>query len=108
MAQFLWIAVALVSCCLLTLADKTENINGYYAVKEGRHYSNKTSITWGKNSETFFSVSVSLSESCASYDLNADNCPEDPSGNGDWNKLWGKLLAQPFLPPFYCICLFDY
>ena len=73
-------------------AAQTDNINGYFAVKAGRHYSNKTSITWGRNSETYFSVRVSLSESCATYDLNGDNCPEDPSGNGDFNKLWGRAI----------------
>jgi len=69
-----------------------DNINGAYQVKQGFHYSNKTSITWGENSEKSFSVLISMSDEFATYDCTnttSYSC-EDPAWIYDWNKLWGK------------------
>ena len=39
---------------------ETDNIKGTYAVHKGLHYSNKTSLSWGLNSESDFNVTVSF------------------------------------------------
>jgi hypothetical protein len=64
------------------------NINGYFIVKEGHHYANKSTLMWGENDETYFSVRVSLSDACAAY--NSSSTCDDLDWFGDWNKLWGK------------------
>lgn len=78
--------------CAASLKDKYDNIEGVFAVKFNWHYSNKTSITWGQNSQKDFSVKISLSPTAASYDCtNTTNYScEDPAYMYDWNKLWGK------------------
>ena len=72
------------------LDDISTNINGYYVVKEGHHYANKSTVAWGFNNETYFSVRVSLSTACATY--NSSSTCDDNIWYFDWNKLWGKLL----------------
>lgn len=72
--------------------DYPTNINGVFAVKFNRHYSNKTSVIWGRNADTDWSVLVSLSKTAATYDCtntSTYSC-EDPVYMYDWNKLWGK------------------
>lgn len=64
------------------------NIDGVYTVKKGLHYPNKTSVVWGENDQKIFSVLVSLSESCATYN-SSDSC-DDEQWYYDFNKLWGK------------------
>ncbi len=73
-------------------SEKTENIDGYYAVKKNFHYSNKTTVTWGQNGEKSFSVKAMLPMEAAIYDCtNTSNYScEDPAWFYDWNKLWGK------------------
>ena len=70
----------------------TENIVGPYQVRKNMHYSNKTTVTWGENSEKLWNVTVSLSASTATYDCTntTDYYCEDPSWVYDYNKLWGK------------------
>ena len=43
----------------------TDNIDGTFKVAEGRHYSNKTTLTWGQNGERSWSVFIRFSRSCA-------------------------------------------
>lgn len=72
--------------------DKFDNIDGTFAVKFNWHYSNKTSVTWGQNSQKDFAVKISLSPSAATYDCTnttSYSC-EDSAYMFDWNKLWGK------------------
>jgi hypothetical protein len=64
------------------------NINGIYTVQTNMHYPNKSSVVWGENNQTSWSVQVSLSASCGTYNSSA-TC-DDPVWYGDWNKLWGK------------------
>lgn len=75
-------------CAVGIHAEQTDNINGAYKVAVGRHYANKSSLFWGQNSETDWSVTVSMSDSCALY--NSSSTCDDPAWYGDWNKLWGK------------------
>lgn len=73
-------------------AEKFDDINGYYAVYKGRHYSNKTAVTWGQNSQKDWSVVATLPIAAATYDCTNTTtytC-EDPVYMYDWNKLWGK------------------
>ncbi len=74
------------------VSTKTDNINGYYAVKKGWHYSNKSSVTWGQNGEKSFSVRATLPVEAAVYNCanTTDYSCEDPIWYFDWNKLWGK------------------
>lgn len=73
-------------------SQKTDNINGTYAVFKNHHYSNKTSVTWGQNGLHDFQVMISLSPAAATYDCqntSSYSC-EDSSYMYDWNKLWGR------------------
>lgn len=72
--------------------EQYDNINGAFEVKKGHHYSNKTSVTWGQNSQKDFSVTIALSKSAAIYDCTntTDYSCEDSAWMFDWNKLWGK------------------
>ena len=83
-------------CCicivLLLCANCAPNINGGFQVKKGFHYSNKTTVEWGHNSEKEWSVLVTLSAEAATYDCTSTtsySC-EDSAWVYDWNKLWGK------------------
>lgn len=80
--------------CFLSVAqvDPVENIAGTYAVHKNRHYSNKTTVTWGENSEKTWNVTISLSSSTATYDCSNTTTYEclDPTWVYDYNKLWGK------------------
>ena len=67
---------------------KIDNINGPYQVKEGYHYANKTSITWGKNGEKDWSINIKFDNNAAIY--NSSTTCDDEAWYGDWNKLWGK------------------
>lgn len=72
--------------------SEKNNINGIYMVKYNDHYSNKSSVTWGMNSDKIFSVNVKLSLACSTYDCKnttSYTC-EDSMYQYDWNKLWGK------------------
>lgn len=72
--------------------DTFDNIDGYFAVPFNHHYSNKSSIVWGHNSQKDFSVKILLSLSAAIYDCTNTtkySC-EDSAFMYDWNKLWGK------------------
>jgi hypothetical protein len=74
--------------------DYPSNINGPFSVKYNHHYSNKSTVIWGKNGATDWNVRVSLSQSAAIYDCSNNTetgyyC-EDASYMYDWNKLWGK------------------
>jgi hypothetical protein len=84
--------LALVGICYSLREDTYDNIDGAFVVKFNWHYSNKTTITWGHNSEKYFKVKVSLFETAATYDCkNTTNYScEDPVYMYDWNKLWGK------------------
>jgi hypothetical protein len=79
---------------LLLIADLAKvtalgnNINGVYAVPTNFHYPNKTTVIWGENNATSWSVQVSLSPSCGTY--NSSSTCDDTKWYGDWNKLWGK------------------
>jgi hypothetical protein len=65
------VALALVGMCSVTVAAASErvskgvregvtsNINGYYVVREGLHYANKSSVLWGESDAAYFSVQVS-------------------------------------------------
>mmetsp|Transcript_3319 Transcript_3319/g.6034 ORF Transcript_3319/g.6034 Transcript_3319/m.6034 type:complete len:230 (+) Transcript_3319:63-752(+) len=68
--------------------DVPDNINGYYVVEEAHHYANRTTLIWGENDETYFSVKVAMSQACATYD-SSTTC-DDHLWYLDWNKLWGK------------------
>lgn len=68
--------------------EKDGNIAGLFYVFEGFHYANKSSVTWGENGQTDFSVSVSMSSSCATY--NCSSSCTDTAWEYDLNKLWGK------------------
>ncbi len=72
----------------ISTCQETDNINGVYAVKKGFHYSNKTSASWGNNGQSVFSVNVSMSETCATY--NCSSSCSDEIWYYDYNKLWGK------------------
>lgn len=77
--------------CQCSLAQ-SDNINGFFQVSQGHHYSNKTSLTWGENGEKSFSVKITMSPEFATYDCSNTttySC-EDPVWYYDWNKLWGK------------------
>mmetsp|Transcript_3349 Transcript_3349/g.3317 ORF Transcript_3349/g.3317 Transcript_3349/m.3317 type:complete len:219 (-) Transcript_3349:8-664(-) len=65
-----------------------DNINGIYTVKTNFHYPNKSTVVWGENNQKYFSVKVSLSSSCGTY--NSSTSCDDPAWYNDWNKLWGK------------------
>jgi len=80
--------LSLVLACITINANKTDNINGVYEVAVGRHYANKSSVTWGQNSQTEWSVTVAMGDSCALY--NSSSTCDDTAWYGDWNKLWGK------------------
>eukprot|EP01031_Cornospumella_fuschlensis_P028992 gene28992-34994_t len=89
------IVLALGICFLILFvaqSQKTDNIDGTYAVKKNHHYSNKTSVTWGQNGLPDFQVMISLAPAAATYDCqntSTYSC-EDSSYMYDWNKLWGK------------------
>lgn len=88
--------ILLFGILLLSHSQKTDNINGTYAVHKNHHYSNKTSVTWGQNGLHDFQVMISLSPSAATYDCQnttSYSC-EDPSYMYDWNKLWGMFLCM--------------
>jgi hypothetical protein len=80
------------SSVLLTVQDEyAGNINGVYSVFTNMHYANKSTVIWGENGQPSVSVIVSFSESCGLYNC-SNNC-DDPVWYGDFNKLWGKVLA---------------
>jgi hypothetical protein len=86
-----WISIAVLWSWTswLGLAQETfDNVHGTYAVHKGLHYSNKTTITWGHNSELAFSVTVTMPKAAATY--NCTGLCEDNAWYYDWNKLWGK------------------
>jgi hypothetical protein len=92
--MFLWTAAAvcLFLCSWVQGKDTFDNVHGTYQVHKNFHYSNKTTVTWGQNSELSFSVIVTLPQAAALYDCtntSSYSC-EDPSWIYDWNKLWGK------------------
>lgn len=91
---FLPVAYLLLLCSIAHgfQGDKYDNINGPFEVKKNHHYSNKSSVTWGQNSQKDFSVTIQLSNSAATYDCTntTDYSCEDASYMYDWNKLWGK------------------
>lgn len=88
-------AILLLLLCLLSIGqgkEKTDNIEGVFMVKFNRHYSNKTTVTWGQNGEKDWSVRVTLPVEAANYDCTNTttySC-EDSAYMYDWNKLWGK------------------
>jgi hypothetical protein len=69
-----------------------DNISGPYQVRKNFHYANKTTISWGHNSETLWNVTVLLASTLATYDCSNTSSYVclDPSWIYDWNKLWGK------------------
>jgi hypothetical protein len=76
----------------LSKEDYPPNINGVFSVSKNRHYSNKTTVIWGRNNQTDWSVLISLSETAATYDCTntSSYVCTDPKYYNDWNKLWGK------------------
>lgn len=78
--------------------EEFDNIEGTFAVKFNWHYSNKTSVTWGQNSEKDFSVKIALSPAAAIYDCTntTEYSCEDSAYMYDWNKLWGKARCGYF------------
>jgi hypothetical protein len=90
--SLLVVVLLVLSAVSVEAVDKFDNINGYYAVYKGWHYSNKTSVTWGQNSQKDWSVVATLPIAAATYDCTnttSYSC-EDPIYMYDWNKLWGK------------------
>lgn len=82
----------LCALCTLVSAQMYDNINGNFAVYKNRHYSNKTTVTWGQNSQKDWYVTAILPRAAAIYDCTNTttySC-EDPVYMYDWNKLWGK------------------
>jgi hypothetical protein len=85
----MFVTTGLFLTAVLQLISATNtNINGTYLVKQGWHYPNKTSVTWGENNETTFKISLSLSHSCAVY--NCSSSCSDEYWYDDFNKIWGK------------------
>lgn len=73
-----------------------DNINGVYQVSKHFHYANKSSIVWGLNSASYWSVQVIMPEMAATYDCSnttSYTC-SDPIWYYDWNKLWASCLYQ--------------
>ena len=69
-----------------------DNINGTFQVRQNFHYSNKTTIEWGHNSQLEWSVLATLPIEAATYNCSntSEYFCEDPAWMFDWNKLWGK------------------
>ena len=89
MIDILLVFLALFSFAKADSADPVENINGPYQVHMNMHYSNKTTVTWGENSEKLWNVTISMSPSTATYDCTNTStyvCV-DPAWIYDYNKL---------------------
>ena len=94
--QIICIAALLSFAGIVNSLDKVknDNIEGTYAVKKGLHYSNKTTVTWGMNSQKSWYTIASLSLAAATY--NSSETCDDPAWYYDWNKLWGKARCGYF------------
>lgn len=93
--MFVHLVIGVLFCLAIVVVaqvDPVENIVGTFVVKKNRHYSNKTTVTWGENSEKLWNVTISLSASTATYDCSNTSTYMclDPSWVYDYNKLWGK------------------
>ena len=87
--QLLALLAILACVCVRVSAEPLDDQNtGPYMIRENFHYSNKTSITWGRNGLHSMSNVITLSSACATYDNSKNNCSS--SWQYDWNKLWGK------------------
>jgi hypothetical protein len=88
MISFPRLFVAIMSTTVVG-AQPQGNINSDLLVNIGMHYPNKSSVSYGINGQPYFSLKVTMSESCATYNCTS-SCPEDPVWYYDWNKIWGK------------------